>query len=61
MPKALPCAPVCQDEVSCIGCKQCVWCAPATFRMEDTYGRSRVFAQARALGLVEGRQGRSVG
>lgn len=23
----------------------CVWCAPATFRMEDEYGRSRVFAQ----------------
>jgi curved DNA-binding protein CbpA len=33
------------DELSCIGCKQCVWCAPATFRMEDEYGRSRVFAQ----------------
>lgn len=33
------------DELTCIGCKQCVWCAPATFRIEDTYGRSRVFAQ----------------
>jgi len=33
------------DEVSCIGCKQCVWCAPATFRMEESHGRSRVFAQ----------------
>lgn len=33
------------DENTCIGCKQCVWCAPATFRIEDTYGRSRVFAQ----------------
>ncbi len=33
------------DEVSCIGCKQCVWCASATFRMEPEYGRSRVFAQ----------------
>ncbi|KAG7671360.1 hypothetical protein Ndes2526B_g02141 [Nannochloris sp. 'desiccata'] len=33
------------DELSCIGCKQCVWCAPATFRMEEDYGRSRVFAQ----------------
>jgi ferredoxin len=33
------------DELSCIGCKQCVWCAPATFRMEEGYGRSRVFAQ----------------
>ena len=33
------------DEFSCIGCKQCVWAAPATFRMNDDYGRSRVFAQ----------------
>lgn len=33
------------DECTCIGCKQCVWCAPATFRMEDDYGRSRVFGQ----------------
>lgn len=37
--------PTSQDENTCIGCKQCVWCAPATFRIEDTYGRSRVFAQ----------------
>lgn len=33
------------DELTCIGCKQCVWCAPATFRIEDDFGRSRVFAQ----------------
>lgn len=33
------------DEFSCIGCKQCVWCASATFRMENEFGRSRVFAQ----------------
>jgi len=33
------------DELTCIGCKQCVWCAPATFRIEDAHGRSRVFAQ----------------
>jgi ferredoxin/DnaJ-domain-containing protein 1 len=33
------------DECSCIGCKQCVWVAPATFRLEDDYGRSRVFGQ----------------
>ena len=33
------------DEPACIGCKQCVWAAAATFRMEDEYGRSRVFAQ----------------
>lgn len=46
----LPPAPP-QDEVSCIGCKQCVWAAPATFRIEDTYGRSRVFAQVSRLAL----------
>jgi ferredoxin len=33
------------DENTCIGCKQCVWHAPATFRIEDEYGRSRVYAQ----------------
>lgn len=33
------------DEISCIGCKQCIWTAPATFRIEQEYGRSRVFAQ----------------
>lgn len=33
------------DECSCIGCKQCVWVAPATFRIEEEYGRSRVFGQ----------------
>ena len=33
------------DEFTCIGCKNCVWAAPATFRINDDYGRSRVFAQ----------------
>jgi len=33
------------DEFACIGCKQCVWAAPAVFRMDNEYGRSRVFAQ----------------
>lgn len=33
------------DEGSCIGCKNCMWCAPAMFRMEEAHGRSRVFAQ----------------
>jgi len=33
------------DECSCIGCKNCCWEAPATFRMEPIHGRSRVFAQ----------------
>lgn len=34
-----------QDELSCIGCKQCVWIAPRTFRIEADHGRSRAFAQ----------------
>ncbi|KAK9802827.1 hypothetical protein WJX73_003578 [Symbiochloris irregularis] len=33
------------DEGACIGCKQCVWLAPGTFRIEPHYGRSRVYAQ----------------
>lgn len=33
------------DENTCIGCKQCVWHASATFRIEPEYGRSRAFAQ----------------
>jgi len=33
------------DECSCIGCKNCVFEAPATFRIEPEHGRSRVFAQ----------------
>lgn len=33
------------DEITCIGCKQCVWHAPATFRIEPDHGRSRVYAQ----------------
>lgn len=33
------------DENACIGCKQCVWAAPGTFRMDEEYGRARVFAQ----------------
>jgi ferredoxin len=33
------------DENTCIGCKQCVWHAPATFRIEPEHGRSRVYAQ----------------
>lgn len=33
------------DENSCIGCKNCVWCAAATFRIEEGHGRSRVFGQ----------------
>eukprot|EP00882_Tetradesmus_deserticola_P006604 GHRQ01006954.1.p1 GENE.GHRQ01006954.1~~GHRQ01006954.1.p1 ORF type:complete len:320 (+),score=89.86 GHRQ01006954.1:405-1364(+) len=33
------------DENTCIGCKQCVWHAPACFRIEPDHGRSRVYAQ----------------
>lgn len=33
------------DECTCIGCKACVWAAPATFRMEPVHGRSYVFGQ----------------
>ena len=33
------------DEGTCIGCKNCTHCAPATFAMEEEYGRARVFAQ----------------
>ena len=37
--------PALQDECACIGCKQCVYIAQGTFRMEPAHGRSRVFAQ----------------
>jgi ferredoxin len=33
------------DENTCIGCKQCVWAAPAMFRLENTWGRSQVWGQ----------------
>lgn len=33
------------DEQRCIGCKNCVFLAAATFRLDPHYGRSRVFAQ----------------
>lgn len=33
------------DEVACIGCRECIYAAAATFRIEEDYGRSRVFAQ----------------
>jgi ferredoxin len=33
------------DEQSCIGCKNCVFLAAATFRLDPHHGRSRVFAQ----------------
>jgi ferredoxin len=33
------------DEFACIGCKNCIFEAAATFRMESEHGRSRVFAQ----------------
>ncbi|MBF2057805.1 MAG: ferredoxin [Cyanobacterium sp. T60_A2020_053] len=33
------------DEVSCIGCKNCVHVASNTFYIEDDHGRSRVYNQ----------------
>jgi ferredoxin len=33
------------DENTCIGCKQCVWAAPAMFRLEPLHGRSQVWGQ----------------
>ncbi|MBE9223142.1 ferredoxin [Cyanobacterium stanieri LEGE 03274] len=33
------------DEVTCIGCKNCVHVAPNTFYIEDNFGRSRVYNQ----------------
>ena len=33
------------DENTCIGCKQCVWAAPAMFRVEALHGRSQVWGQ----------------
>ena len=33
------------DENQCIGCMNCVYAAPATFRMNHDYGRARVFSQ----------------
>ncbi len=33
------------DELTCIGCKNCVHVASNTFYIEDEYGRSRVYNQ----------------
>lgn len=33
------------DEVTCIGCKNCVHVAPNTFYIEEQFGRSRVYNQ----------------
>ena len=33
------------DEINCIGCRMCISCAAATFRVEEEWGRARVFAQ----------------
>ena len=42
------------DEASCIGCTNCACVAPATFFMEDDYGRARVFQQqGDATGIIK--------
>lgn len=33
------------DESSCVGCYECVFWAPNTFKLEDTYGRARCVTQ----------------
>ncbi|MEL4898214.1 ferredoxin [Crocosphaera sp. Alani8] len=33
------------DELTCIGCKNCVHFAPNTFYVEDSHGRARVYNQ----------------
>ncbi len=33
------------DEMTCIGCKNCVHVSPNTFHIEPEYGRSRVYHQ----------------
>lgn len=33
------------DEFTCIGCRNCNNVCPATFEMEDEYGRARVMRQ----------------
>ena len=33
------------DELTCIGCKNCVHFAPNTFYVEENYGRARVYNQ----------------
>ncbi|GBG72636.1 hypothetical protein CBR_g12210 [Chara braunii] len=42
------------DEFSCIGCKNCTFCAPSTFDIELDFGRARVMRQqGDALGKVQ--------
>ncbi|MQM12149.1 hypothetical protein Taro_045062 [Colocasia esculenta] len=40
------------DEFSCIGCKNCANVAPDVFRIEEDFGRARVFCQSGNLNLV---------
>ena len=35
------------DEITCIGCRACVWAAEGTFGIEEKHGRARVKAQWR--------------
>lgn len=41
------------DEFSCIGCKNCANLAPDVFRIEEDFGRARVFCQNGNLNLVQ--------
>ncbi|ERM97629.1 hypothetical protein AMTRI_Chr01g132310 [Amborella trichopoda] len=41
------------DEFSCIGCKNCANVAPNVFRIEEDFGRARVYCQSRNPDLVQ--------
>ncbi|KAJ0986374.1 hypothetical protein J5N97_004730 [Dioscorea zingiberensis] len=41
------------DEFSCIGCKNCANLAPNVFRIEEDYGRARVYCQSGKPDLVQ--------
>eukprot|EP00898_Chlorokybus_atmophyticus_P007496 jgi/Chlat1/7748/Chrsp66S07214 len=41
------------DEFSCIGCKNCAHCAPATFMIEEDFGRARAMKQDDNVAMVQ--------
>lgn len=41
------------DEFSCIGCKNCANMAPKVFKIEEDFGRARVYSQCGINGLVQ--------
>ncbi|BAS95020.1 Os05g0529700 [Oryza sativa Japonica Group] len=41
------------DEFTCIGCKYCANVCPNVFRIEEDYGRSRVYSQSGSTELIQ--------